>query len=80
MFKAIFGRESGLELYVDNVDREDSKSTESTTTTTTRSGHIFLGRYLAFGNGGANGALTCDYLMVWDRRLSVEERAMLHRN
>ena len=66
-----------MELYVDNMDVEDSKSIQPSTTATSRSGHIVLGRYLTSGSGGTNGPVTCDSLTIWDRRLSAEERAML---
>ena len=76
----MYGGQEDPELYIDNVNTPESPIVRTATMGSTRSGHIVLGRHLAHGSGFTNGALTCDSLTIWDRRLSGEEREMLHGN
>ena len=68
---------TGAEVYIDNVLRADDTVADSTSNQSPeRSGHIELGRFhdqvLVWGK------VTVDWLTIWDRVLTQEERDLLH--
>ena len=68
-----------VQFYLDNV-MVAQEGGRSTSTTSIRSGHIFIGRHFVYGDGFFNGKLTVDWLSIWDRPLTEEERNLVHLN
>ena len=76
----MYRKDVGTEVYINNVLKGTDYSGETKTNTAERSGHIVLGRYYADSTGNLHGKLTVDFLTIWDRPLSEEERNVLHQN
>ena len=70
-----------VQVYIDNMVVVQKNESESKSLTSLRSGHIVLGRY--YENTGSPifyGKLTVDWLTIWDRPLTEEERNLVHQN
>ena len=70
----------GAEFYIDNVLTTEEITPGSDTVTTEGSGHILLGRYHAESTEYKYGRVTVDWMTIWDRPLTVEERNLVHQN
>ena len=72
----------GIQVYVDNdlkAETYGSSFLNSSNPTTLTSGHIVLGRRLV-NDGSHYGRLSVDWLTIWDRPLTEEERSLVHQN
>ena len=76
--QAIYRKDVGAELYIDNTLKAQDNVAETKTITTHRTGHVVLGRYV--DDSVVHGKLTVDWLTIWDRPLTVEERNLVHQS
>ena len=69
----------GVQVYIDNTMFTEDNEPASNALTTLRSGHILIGRYW-INSDSVYGKLTADWLTLWDRPLTEEERNLVHEN
>ena len=70
----------GAEFYIDNLLTTEEITPGSDAVTTEGRGRILLGRYHAESSEYKYGQLTVDWLTIWDRPLTEEERNLVHQN
>ena len=75
-------RVTEIQLYVNNDLKEDTTTVAPEGARTGLDGRIVLGRHLVNTAHPAykNGAIAVDWLTIWDRLLTEEERVLVHRN
>ena len=81
--QVIFKANDGIQIFVDNVLQEGQEPIfDVNRSTALTSGHIVLGRYLANVDNVSfeSGELSCDWLTIWDRPLTDEERNLVYQN
>ena len=74
--QVIYKVNRGLELYIDNVLNGEVTDAQDSPSTTERSGHIVIGRY--FDESNIYGIVAVDWLTIWERALTKEERDLAH--
>ena len=76
--QAIYTTRDTAEIYINNV-LKSTLSQHGEVTTGYQDGCIVLGRYKT-NSDGKLGKLTVDWLTIWDRPLTEEERNLVHQN
>ena len=73
---------TGAELYIDNVLKASVYEAQPRTNNSPADGRIVLGRYVVdrVRNVDNYGRAETDYLTIWDKPLSRDERDLLHQN
>ena len=66
-------------MYIDSVQKGQKRITDPASITTQRSGHIMLGKS-KLATGFRYGKVTVDWLTIWDRPLTDDERNIVHQN
>ena len=79
-FQMVYTTGVGVQVYIDNTMFVQKNNPTSNTLTTLRSGHIVIGRYYIDSGTSFFGKLTADWLTIWDRPLTEEERNLVHQN
>ena len=74
--QVIFKANVGVEIYIDNVLKSGDTLLGSANITPDLSGHIVIGRYGPTAT--YFGIVTVDWLTIWDRVLTEEERNLAH--
>ena len=68
----------GTELYIDNVRKTNEiPGAPDQSVSTENGGHIVLGKYA--DGYGVYGKLTVDWLTIWDRPLTEDERNLVNQ-
>ena len=67
----------GVQVYIDNVVKVQGNTPTSSNVTIVRSGHIVIGRHYVDTDSFV-AKVTVDWLTIWDRPLTEEERNLLH--
>ena len=77
-FQVTYHADTSVQIYIDNtMVGEDTVAETAQDVTTFRSGHIVIGKYLV-NNDDNFGQLTVDWLTIWDRVLTQQERNLAH--
>ena len=70
-----------VQVYMDNTMVVQESDPDSLDVTSVRNGHIVLGRYrVNSASPGFYGKLTVDWLTIWDRPLTQEERNLVYQD
>ena len=65
---------------MDNVLEGQTDQATSGAPEAERNGHIVLGRFFTNSSVSYPGRLTVDWMTIWDRPLTEEERDLVHLN
>ena len=80
--KVTYKKNTSVEIYMNNDLQAESMTPDVGDVVNTIDGRIVIGRHFVNKHiyNFHNGALTIDWLTIWDRILSEKERDLVHEN